>query len=322
MTHDSHYREDLLKNGFEQLLIPLADDYEGSASATLVRRKTETGSGKAVLYVHGFNDYFFQEEMAYRFNQQGYHFYAIDLRKYGRSYLPHQKFNDIRDLKTYYEEIDKALAIIHVEHNNRVILLGHSTGGLILTLYAKDHPDSRFFDGLILNSPFYVLNKSRFVRMLLPLVSLIGGLFPTITIAGGFSEEYGKSIHRSFDGEWDYNLAWKPHLAPKVNVGWLRAIYQGQKELKTPFPIDKPVLVLHSDKSVHDFSAMRQLHTRDAILNIKDIDRIARHIVGNVEITTIEGGLHDLFLSARPVREKVYASLFSWLGRMYGDISN
>ncbi len=30
------------------------------------------------------SDYFFQTEMADQFNQHGYDFYALDLRKYGR----------------------------------------------------------------------------------------------------------------------------------------------------------------------------------------------------------------------------------------------
>lgn len=313
MIENLLYTEDILRNGFEELSIPLGDDYEGSAVATLIRRKASAESHKAVLYIHGFNDYFFQTEMAYRFNEQGYNFYAVDLRKYGRSHLPHQKFNDIRNLKAYYEEIDEALTVIHTEWNTEVILLGHSTGGLILTLYAKDHYDSNLFDGLILNSPFYELNKSRFVRMLMPVVSLVGSLLPNITIAGGFTEKYGESIHKSFSGEWNYDLEWKPNIAPRVNLGWLRAIHKGQKELKKRFRISHPVLVLHSDKSVDDFSDSSQLHSRDAILNVEDIDRIARKIKGNVEITAIGGGLHDLVLSQKTVREKVYTTIFSWL---------
>ncbi len=146
------YTEDILRNGFEEQTIPLIDDYEGPAIATLIRHKAKEESDRAVLYIHGFNDYFFQSEMAYKFNEQGYNFYAVDLRKYGRSHLPNQKFNDIRNLKAYYEEIEKALITIHSELNKEVILFGHSTGGLILTLYAKNHADSNLFSALVLNS--------------------------------------------------------------------------------------------------------------------------------------------------------------------------
>jgi len=309
------YTEDILGHGFEKMNIPLSNDYQGEAVATLIRRLSDVKSKKAVLYVHGFNDYFFQSEMACRFNREGYNFYAVDLRSYGRSYLPHQKFNDIRNLKAYYEEIDKALKIIHSEWNEEVILMGHSTGGLILTLYAKDHLQSNLFSGLILNSPFYELNKSRFIKMLLPLVSFIGGLLPNVTIAGGFSEEYGKSIHKSYSGEWNYELEWKPNVAPKINLGWLRAIYKAQRELKKLFPISKPVLVLHSAKSVDNMADSRQVRTRDAILNVNDIKRTARNIEGNVQVAAIDGGLHDLVLSQQPVRNNVYSTIFEWLSK-------
>ncbi|WP_419032711.1 alpha/beta hydrolase, partial [Dysgonomonas gadei] len=112
---NSPYKEDILKDRFEAQTLKLRDDYEGMVTATLIRRLPESKSNKAVLYIHGFNDYFFQTEMACRFNDHGFNFYAIDLRKYGRSFLPHQKFNDIRNLKDYYEEILQSLDIIRSE---------------------------------------------------------------------------------------------------------------------------------------------------------------------------------------------------------------
>ncbi|MBK5721251.1 alpha/beta hydrolase [Dysgonomonas sp. Marseille-P4677] len=309
------YAIDILKNGFEQKIIPLNADYEGGNIATLVRRLFSDGSKKAVLYIHGFNDYFFQTEMAVEFNNHGYNFYALDLRKYGRSYLPHQKFNDIRNLNDYFEEITNALNIIRAEKNEQVVLLGHSTGGLIVTLYAKANRNSELFDGLILNSPFFEFNKNILVRAFIPLVSYLGKLFPRIKISGGFTEKYGESIHRSFGGEWDYNLEWKPNIAPKINLGWLRAIHQGHKQLKGHIVVDKPVLVLHSAQSVTNLNDREQIYTRDSILNVKDIVRIAGRIEGNTTIVAIEGGLHDLVLSEKTVRDKVYKTIFEWVER-------
>lgn len=312
---DKLYSEDILKDNFEQQTISLKNDYEGKAIATLVRRLPQQESSKAILYLHGFNDYFFQSEMALQFNNHNFNFYALDLRKYGRSYLPHQKFNDIRDLRAYYEEVTYALNIIRNEGNKEVILFGHSTGGLLVTLFAKDHFNSPLFDGLILNSPFFVFNQGRLVKMLLPIVSSLGKIIPKLTIAGGFSEEYGKSIHQSFFGEWDYNLNWKPNVAPKVNLGWVRAIYKAQAELRHKFVINKPVLIMHSDRSVSDIKDKAQIKTCDVILKIKDIDHIARNIYGDVDIVVIKGGIHDLILSQIDARKNVYNTIFSWINK-------
>ena len=60
---DTFYEEDILGEGFQRTTLFLRDDYEGSAVATLVRRLSDTGNGRSVLYIHGFNDYFFQREI-------------------------------------------------------------------------------------------------------------------------------------------------------------------------------------------------------------------------------------------------------------------
>ena len=57
--------------------------------ATLVRRQPKPGA-RAMLYVHGHNDYFFQRHVADFYAGLGIGFYALDLRKCGRSLLPHQ----------------------------------------------------------------------------------------------------------------------------------------------------------------------------------------------------------------------------------------
>ncbi|NDW17564.1 alpha/beta hydrolase [Dysgonomonas sp. 216] len=307
------YSEDILRYGFEQYTINLKDDYEGHAVATLIRRNTSSYQGKAILYIHGFNDYFFQQETAIAFNNKGYNFYALDLRKYGRSLLPHQKMNDIRNLRSYYEEIAKALDIIHSEDNKEVILFGHSTGGLILTLFAKEHPDSPLFDGVMLNSPFFDFNKKPIIKRLIPIFSALGKLFPGIKINGGFSKEYGMNLHKEYSGEWNYNLEWKPNTAPRINLGWLRAIYRAQQLLQKQFTITHPVLILHSSQSTNNYTDKEQMQTMDSILNVRDIARMANKINGNVEVTAIEGGIHDLVLSKKNIREQVYDTIFTWL---------
>ncbi len=313
--NENTYFPDILGDGFEQYTIPLKNDYEGKVVTTLIRHLSAIPTNKAILYIHGFNDYFFQKELAFQFSEKGYNFYAIDLRKYGRSYLPHQKFNDVRDIRDYFEDISSSLKIMSNEGNKHILLVGHSTGGLILTLFAKENSAHNLFDGLILNSPFYKFNQSSMVKLFLPLASFLGKIFPKITVPGGFTEQYGKSIHNNYWGEWDYDQNWKPNIAPKVNLGWVRAIYKAQKELRKEFMITKPVLVLHSEESATNLNDKEQLLSRDTILNVKDIEQIARKIKGNIEIKSIKGGLHDLILSKKDAREKVYTTIFDWMDR-------
>ena len=78
---------DVLGAPYERRTIVLADDDEGEVVGTLVRLRAAGPTKRAVLYVHGFVDYFFQTHLAEFFTARGYDFYALDLRKYGRSLL-------------------------------------------------------------------------------------------------------------------------------------------------------------------------------------------------------------------------------------------
>ncbi|MGL2986029.1 alpha/beta hydrolase [Flavobacterium sp. RSSA_27] len=312
---DVTYFSDCLGDGFEYTTIDQPDDYEGKVIATVIRKQCSMPSTKAVLYVHGFNDYFFQSEMAQRFNEKGYHFYAIDLRKYGRSTLLHQKSNNMRSLTEYFSDLDEALTIIRQEGNEQILLSGHSTGGLLVTLYASKRIGKEKFDVVFCNSPFYDMNMPEYQKkIVIPFVAFIGKLFPNVLVPGKFSEWYGYSLHKEQKGEWEYNLNWKPHSVPALNAGWINAIHQGHLAMKQEVIVAKPILIMHSNQSIYSKKWCDSYFEGDAILQVKDIINGAKKILAPKRtIIAIEGGMHDLILSPMQVREKVYTTLFEWL---------
>src|SRR5690554_4509933 len=138
--------EDALGPDYQQLTLPLADDDEGEVTATLVRHHPPERDGlrpaRAVLYLHGWSDYFFQTHLAEYWTSLGAAFFALDLRKYGRSLHEHQSAGYVTDLATYDEEIDAALDVIASEVGTtaNVLLMAHSTGGLVAALWANRNP--------------------------------------------------------------------------------------------------------------------------------------------------------------------------------------
>lgn len=312
------YLPDVLGNGFEQLVLHFKADYEGEVIATLIRKKAKQSTVKAVLYIHGYNDYFFQAAMANRFIREGYHFYALDLRKYGRSFLPHQKLNNVRSLSEYDEEIQEGLRIIKAEGNTEVILLGHSTGGLIVTHYAGRNPSSNLFHGIICNSPFYEFNLNFISRKLgIPIVSFLSRYFPNKLISTNLSALYGHSIHYEKYGEWNYSLSWKPHQNPKLNASFINAIHIAHNSIQNKHDLAVPALVMYSSKSIYDKNWSEQFMEADAVLNVKHIRYYAERLQGNVTTCEIENGMHDLVLSKESVRENVYESVFSWIHNQF-----
>jgi alpha-beta hydrolase superfamily lysophospholipase len=293
----------------------LKPDYEGEVVATLIEKKAKSPSKKALLYLHGFNDYFFQDYFAEWANAQGLNFYALELRKYGRSILPHQKPNDFRNIREYFEEIDQAVDFIRgKEKNEKLVFVGHSTGGLIGALYAHDHRNDNLIDVLILNSPFFAFNVPAVLKKtFIPLMSFLADSFPGLSSPVGLDTGYGYSLHNSHKGEWDYNINLKPDAGFKIHASWIKGIYTAQKELQQGLDIQCPVLVMHSARSVKPGNYKPEMQDADAVLSVEDIERYS-HVIGkNVETTSFEGGLHDLLLSKKPVREKVLDKMESFL---------
>ncbi len=311
----ARHADDVLGAGWTAQTIRLKPDREGPVVATLVRRTAQVGAGRskrAVLYLHGYIDYFFQTHLGDAWAVHGYDFYALDLRKYGRSLRPHQTPNFVTDIAVYDEEIDEALRIIRSEGHDTVVLMGHSTGGLIASLWADRHRGQHLVDALVLNSPWFDLNGSRFEQTILTrVVSGIGRVAPKAVMTK-LPDHYAKSIHKDGTGEWDFDLTWKPFNGFPVRAGWLRTIRQGHATLNKGLQIDVPILVCTSASSGDHRRASPDLTQADCVLNVAHMAKGAPGLGRDVTLVTITGGLHDLVLSAPAVREKFLNEVFAW----------
>lgn len=307
------YREDILGADYEVRTLSLRPDEEGDVVATLVRRALPGGSRRAVLYVHGFVDYFFQTHLADTWLAAGYDFYALDLRKYGRSVREHQTPNYITSLEAYDEELDEAARIIREEEGHDVlVVMGHSTGGLVTSLWAHRRRGQGIVDGLVLNSPWFDLNASLFQRTLgTAAVHRLGTLRPRVVV-GKLGSAYGRYLHRESGGEWHYDLAWKPHGGFPVVAGWLRAIRRGHAELNRGLAIDCPVLVACSDATSNPVKEPARISSTDVVLDVAHIAGRAPKLGRLVTLVRIEGGIHDLALSPEPARTQFLEELERW----------
>jgi alpha-beta hydrolase superfamily lysophospholipase len=306
---------DVLGPPYERHTIDLGTDDEGQVVATLVRRRSEQPTRRAVLYVHGFVDYFFQTHLADFFAERGWDFYALDLRKYGRSLLPHQTPNFARSLTEYYPELDEAARIIREQDgHDQLLVAGHSTGGLVTSLWAHSRQGRGIVDGLFLNSPFFDFNVPWLVRR--PVMATVLGVSrrnPYRQIPVANLGLYGESLHSDHRGEWTYDLAWKPVLGFPVTTGWLAAIRRGQNRLRAGLAIDAPVLVACSTRTFRGRAWHDDVRTTDAVLDVEHIVRWAPRLGPRVTIARFDGGIHDLTLSGKEVRAEVFRELGRWV---------
>lgn len=278
--------------------------------ATLVRQTAQRQSPRAVLYLHGWNDYFFQTHLADHLAEHGLDFYALDLRRYGRSLRPGQHRGFITDLADYFVELDAAMDLISAEHE-QIVLMGHSTGGLIAALYAAERTER--ICGLILNSPWLDLQGSAMVRALGgPVIDALGTRAPTQVIKLPDTGFYARMLHSSLEGEWDYDLELKATPSSPIRVGWMRAILQGHQKVAAGLQIEVPILVLASDRT--DFSRRwrEELRTADVVLDVEQIARRAVRLGRHLTLVRIADGVHDLVLSAPEVRAVVMDQIARW----------
>lgn len=306
------YQPDPLGPDFQLRHLPQPNDYEGEVRATLVRHALAPASTRAVLYVHGFNDYFFQREMAAEYATHGFRFYALDLRKYGRALLRHQRPNNVRNLTEYFQDLDAALAVIRAEGSGTLVLSGHSTGGLIVALYAQARPAAGLA-ALVLNSPFLDLFQPWYRKLAVPLMVQLGALLPNLKLPAGLSDTYGQTLHRAYRGQWDFDLAWKPGRVFPINAGWLRAIRQGHQRVRHGLGLPMPVLVLHSDRTAAGRKWSDDFLRSDIVLDVAHIRALSPRLGSQVTVQAVAGGIHDLFLSAPAVRAAAYQAVFEWL---------
>jgi alpha-beta hydrolase superfamily lysophospholipase len=307
---------DILGAPYQRRTIDLGTDDEGPVVATLVSRPAGTPTKRAVLYVHGYTDYFFQTHLADYFVQAGFDFYALDLRKYGRSLLPHQTPNFVRSIAEYFPELDEAARIIREEEgHDQLVVMAHSTGGLITPLWAHRLRDAGIVDAMVLNSPFFELNVSALTRATGgPLYAAVSQFRPYARVRAGVSTAYGHSIHADYHGEWNYDLAWKPMAGFAPRAAWLIAIRSAHARLQAGLQIQAPILVASSARSFRGAEWAAEAMGADAVLNVNHIARYASGLGRHVTIARIDGGLHDLTLSAPEVRAEVFAEIDRWLG--------
>ncbi|MFF0544406.1 alpha/beta hydrolase [Nocardia thailandica] len=329
---DELWQLDVLGADYQQRTLSFGPDPdgEGEAVATLVRHLPEgsaPATAPAVLYVHGFTDYFFQEHLAEHFAARGHRFYALDLRKCGRSRREGQTPHYVSDLALYDAELNESLRIIREETGTDVLIVAHSTGGLVVALWldrlrAVRGADATGVTGVVLNSPWFDLQGPAYYRSVgTPIINAVGKLRAFAELPGaGVSTAYGDSLHHTKAGEWDYNLDWKPLAGEAVRLGWLRAIRRGHAQLHRGLDIGVPALILRSRITKFAREHSPAVDVADAVLDVTQIQRWAGCLGDRTNIVPIDGARHDVFLSSEAVRATAFEEMDSWLDWLAGYV--
>lgn len=292
-------------------------DLEGGHIATLVSLPAASNVPPrgAMLYLHGFVDYFFHDHVARYFADHGWAWYALDLRRNGRSLREGDEPWYTGELAEYYEEIDLAIQRIQADGHASIVMMAHSTGGLTASIWAHDRRHNLPISALVLNSPWLDLQKSWIERTVGTwLVRGLGAVRPLMNYPGGFKGVYSRSLHNSAKGEWAFDTTWKPLTDLPVKMGFPATVRRHHARLHKGLDVPVPVLQLRSDKSRVDITQWEpEAHSTDIVLDVEQMKHWLPSIGKDVTDVPLTGAMHDVFLSKQPVRERALETIETWL---------
>jgi alpha-beta hydrolase superfamily lysophospholipase len=329
LSADQRWHPDFLGAGFEALTMALTPDEsdDEAVTATLVRATKPSGFASVfgdarqtdVLYVHGWSDYFFQTHVADFWRRKGARFFAIDLRRYGRNLQDAsvgQLPGYVASLDTYDEEIELALTQMGhgrgATNRRKLILMGHSTGGLILSLWAARNPGRA--SALVLNSPWLELQTREVGRLALaPFIDTLSKYQPKNPIRASEPGFYMRSVSDAQDGEWSVNLEWHPNHSFPVFPGWLSAIIRGHQSVAQGLGLKIPILVLLSTRSLFAPVWDEQMKSCDVVVDVTGVAKRSLDLGGCTTVVRVDQAMHDVFLSKKAVREVAFDAIEQWL---------
>ena len=119
----------------------------------------DKGKGRNLVYIHGFlgSSWIYEELVEYFSNK--YRVIAIDHLGHGRSDKPESEKYELTDLTLYLEQ-----TLSKIIGDEKIILHGHSMGGMIAQIFATTPNLTKRLDGLILLATAPVLQNPGLIK--------------------------------------------------------------------------------------------------------------------------------------------------------------
>lgn len=342
---EAAWSEDVLGPDFEARVVSVTGRGD-HGSATLIRYRpsppgpapepgARAGSPRAlrdprgtVVYVHGWSDYFANPELAATVDRAGFRFYALDLHGYGRNLTAEVlEGPDVpgyaEDMSEYREDLEAAVAVIRDDgapaEPGDIVWIGHSTGGLVLSLAAlsTDTPPA----GLALSTPWLAPHVHDVLDPLL--VAALRAVPPRWLgrpLPVHVASHYYRSLSESRDGEWPLDPQWRPERSFPLTAGFLLATSRARLRLlelhRSGAVVGAPVLMQTARRTLIWPWWLAAMRRRDTVLDVRQTRRRAGALSPAPRVIAYDGALHDVHRSARPVRVRALTDLRRWLEQL------
>lgn len=296
-----------LLNNYEKYEIVNSDK-----SITKLIIKNNNLNSNALIWIHGFNDYYYNLYIGEKFLKEGYDIYAIQLRRYSSSNIENKFYCD--NLNEYIQDINNIFPKILKKDYKKIILYGHSMGGLISSIYCKKGLYKDKITHLILNSPFFDFKLSLFEKIFINyIVYYLSYIFPKFLIR---SIDINKKNYLTLNikNRFYVDDKYKLNILPPVHASWIKTIIDYHNIIKYQnLNIKIPILVLFCDKSTKFINSNQ---TGDDTLDINDIDKYSNNLGKNIKKYQFNNAIHDIFSSSLDVINKAFEITVDWLKKI------
>lgn len=267
-------------NKFKHINLKLDDNISFNIKYKMFKTK------KCIIWLPGRNDYFYHYHISNKLNE--YDIFALNYRNCHP--LKCDLSDYIDDIKKLFKEIDKLYDYFDINSYNEVILYGHSTGGLIVTLYQFETKNK--INKIILNAPWFHYKFNNldyyffhyfyyFIIPYIPEYDLINRSFQ--------DNKYMISLSEKFKIDKLYK---KNYITPVIST-WFRNIIKYQNDIyNKKIWFKYPTLALISDHTAEHKGAKKGDEILDITEHVKQLEKL-----GNNKLVLVKDATHDVLSS-------------------------
>lgn len=266
--------------------------------------RTKNTNNKYIIWIPGFNDYFYHVIEGNILLDNGYDLYIVEFENFGNNL--HKKNNPLEIESMHHlikqiEEIEKYILNQEKQYLKK-FLYGHSLGGLI-SIYYNNYTQIKY-DGIILNSPLIAFSGMSKIFTIIShiFVFILGNtpFFNNIKIS-----PYKSTISKDFDKtQYVEN--------PTIKLRYIKEVYVILKDLKSgKFYTQIPIILLTPSKQKNEDDIFGE-----DILNIEKTINNVPYLGPNIEIYQIDKVHHDVLNTSISNKKLIISLILNWLDNL------
>ncbi|QOP44981.1 alpha/beta fold hydrolase [Sulfurimonas paralvinellae] len=252
------------------------------------------------------------QELIYDLNRNGYSVYILDHRGQGYSQrlLPDTKIGYVESFFHYVDDL-KFFVENYVPKDKKRVLLGHSMGGTIASLYAEVYPHD--FSALILYSPMHQPN------LILPVMS---------TLLCDLMEKKKRNLSNYIVGTASYDITKQNFdendlTHSKIRYEIMQQAYRDEPQTKIGGPSVKWVQeACKWSKIAVENASLIQIPTlllqgeKDQVVNADAQEEFCKNAHSHCHGYTIKGAYHELYIEKDGMRQKALSAILDFISKI------